>query len=126
MNAEYFLHFSPFLPAYSEFCVASSVTRDGRAFYIPAPEYTESTALLRPLFSKVSLSIRGAAELSGGFRAVFCPLLFRAGKRFGPAAVIRECLSVFRPVGNPSGRSVTEPERLHSISEVQPINNIEM
>lgn len=35
--------------------------------------------------------------------AVFCPLLFRAGKRFGPAAVIRERLSVFRPVGNPSG-----------------------
>ena len=98
MSTEYFLH-SPLSAVYSEFCVASSVTRDGRTFYIPAPEYTESTAFLRPLFSKVSLSICGAAELSGGFRCS----LFRAGKRFGPAAVIRERLSVFRPVGNPSG-----------------------
>ncbi len=84
MSTEYFLH-SPLSAVYSEFCVASSVTRDGRTFYIPAPEYTESTAFLRPLFSKVSLSICGAAELSGGFR---CSILSAS---FSCRETVRSC-----------------------------------
>lgn len=102
MSTEYFLH-SPLSAVYSEFCVASSVTRDGRTFYIPAPEYTESTAFLRPLFQRSPSRSAAPRSFPVVSAAVFCPLLFRAGKRFGPAAVIRERLSVFRPVGNPSG-----------------------
>lgn len=64
MNAEYSLLFV----AFPEFRVSSSAARDGNVFHIPAPEYTESPVFLRLLFSKFSLSVRGAAGLGDGFR----------------------------------------------------------
>ena len=64
MKAEYLLPSA----AFPELRVPSPAVRAGCVFHIPAPEYTESPVFLRPLFSKLSLSVRGAAELGGGFR----------------------------------------------------------